>query len=115
MLCSPGNKVNNGQIIGELVDTKYQTKTGGFIKYKDHPNNFQGKHRLLWISEETHEIKKDISLLMVENNTYVESGSEIIKDIKTENAGYLKVIEENGIVEKIIIKVGKILKTNKEI
>jgi DNA-directed RNA polymerase subunit beta' len=115
MLCSPGNKVNNGQIIGELVDTKYQTKTGGFIKYKDHPNNFQGKHRLLWISEETHEIKKDISLLMVENNTYVESGSEIIKDIKTENAGYLKVVEENGIVEKIIIKVGKILKTNKEI
>lgn len=29
MLCSPGNKVNNGQVIGELVDTKYRTKTGG--------------------------------------------------------------------------------------
>ena len=115
MLCSPGNKVNNGQIIGELVDTKYKTKTGGFIKYKDHPDNFQEKHRLLWIPEETHEIKKDISLLMVENNTYVESGTEIIKDIKTKNAGYLKVIEENGIVEKIIVKVGKILRTTKEI
>jgi len=115
MLCSPGNKVNNGQIIGELVDTKYRTRTGGFIKYKDHPNNFQEKHRLLWISEETHEIKKDISLLMVENNTYIESGTEIIKDIKTENAGYLKVIEENGIVEKIIIKVGKIIRTTEEI
>lgn len=115
MLCSPGNKVNNGQIIGELVDTKYKTKTGGFIKYKDHPDNFQEKHRLLWIPEETHEIKKDISLLMVENNTYVESGTEIIKDIKTKNAGYLKVIEENGIVEKIIVKVGKIFRTTKEI
>ena len=115
MLCSPGNKVNNGQIIGELVDTKYQTKTGGFIKYKDHPSEFREKHRLLWIPEETHEIKKDISLLMVENNTYVESGIEIIKDIKTKNAGYLKVVEENGIVEKIIIKVGKILRTTKKI
>jgi DNA-directed RNA polymerase subunit beta' len=85
------------------------------FKYTDHPNNFQEKHRLLWISEETHEIKKDISLLMVENNTYIESGTEIIKDIKTENAGYLKVIEENGIVEKIIIKVGKIIRTTEEI
>jgi DNA-directed RNA polymerase subunit beta' len=52
---------------------------------------------------------------MVENNTYIESGTEIIKDIKTENAGYLKVIEENGIVEKIIIKVGKIIRTTEEI
>ena len=61
------------------------------------------------------EIKKDISLLMVKDNTYVEAGSEIIKDIRTENAGYLRVIEENGIVEKIIIKVGKIIKTAEEV
>jgi DNA-directed RNA polymerase subunit beta' len=115
MLCSPGNKVNNGQIIGELVDTKYRTKTGGVIKYKDHPNDYQEKHRLLWIPEETHEIKKDISLLMVKDNTYVEAGSEIIKDVKTENAGFLRVVEENGIVEKIIIKVGKILKATEEV
>ena len=115
MLCSPGNKVNNGQVIGELVDTKYRTKTGGFIKYKDHPKDFLEKHRLLWIPEETHEIKKDISLLMVEDNTYVEAGIEIIKDVKTENAGFLRVVEENGIVEKIIIKVGTILKANEEI
>ena len=115
MLCSPGNKVNNGQVIGELVDTKYRTKTGGIIRYKDHPNDFQEKHRLLWVPEETHEIKKDISLLMVENNTYVEAGIEIIKDVRTENAGYLEVIEENGIVEKIIIKVGKILKADEEV
>lgn len=114
MICSPGNKVSNGQIIGELIDTKYQTKTGGFVKYKDNPSDFEKEHRLFWIPEETHEIKKDISLLMVDNNTYVEAGSEIIKDIRTENAGYLTVVEENGIVEKIIIKIGKIVKTNEE-
>ena len=42
------------------------------------------QQRLLWISEETHEIKKDISLLMVTDKTYVEAGTEIIKDIKTQ-------------------------------
>ena len=109
MLCSPGNKINNSQIIGELVDTKYRTKTGGFIKYQNDSSEVGNKHRILWISEETHEIKKDISLLMVENHTYVESGTEIIKDVRTENTGYLEVIEENGIVEKLIIKVGKII------
>lgn len=41
---------------------------------------------------------------MVENNTYVEAGIEIIKDVRTENAGYLEVIEENGIVEKLLLK-----------
>jgi DNA-directed RNA polymerase subunit beta' len=113
MLCSPGNKINNSQIIGELVDTKYRTKTGGFIKY--HNDSNENEHRILWISEETHEIKKDISLLMVENNTYVEAGTEIIKDIRTENTGYLQVIEENGIVEKLIIKIGTIIKKEEEI
>jgi len=66
-------------------------------------------HRILWISEETHEIKKDISLLMVENSSYIEAGTEMIKDVKAENPGYLEIIEENGIVEKIIIKVGKVI------
>ena len=109
MLCSPGNKINNSQIIGELVDTKYKTKTGGFIKCKNEQNETEKTHRILWISEETHEIKKDISLLMVENNSYIEAGTEMIKDVKAENPGYLEIIEENGIVEKIIIKVGKVI------
>lgn len=113
MLCSPGNKINNSQIIGELVDTKYRTKTGGFIKYQNDSN--ENEHGIFWISEETHEIKKDISLLMVENNTYVEAGTEIIKDVKTENTGYLQVIEENGIVEKLIIKIGTIIEREEKI
>ena len=33
----------------------------------------------------------------------------MIKDVKAENPGYLEIIEENGIVEKIIIKVGKVI------
>ena len=109
MLCSPGNKINSSQIIGELVDTKYKTKTGGLIKYQNTLNDLEDRHHILWIPEETHEIKKDISLLMVRNNTYVEAGTEIIKDVRTENSGYLEVVEENGIVEKLIIKIGRII------
>ena len=112
MLCSPGNKINNSQIIGELVDQNYRTKTGGFIKHRTRRNGKENIQNLLWISEETHEIKKDISLLMVENDTYIEAGTEIIKDIKTQNSGYLEIIEDNGIVEKLIIKIGKIVKVN---
>ena len=109
MLCSPGNKINSSQIIGELVDTEYKTKTGGLIRYQNTLNDVGDTHHILWIPEETHEIKKDISLLMVRNNTYVEAGTEIIKDVRTENSGYLEIIEENGIVEKLIIKIGRII------
>ena len=109
MLCSPGNKINSSQIIGELVDTEYKTKTGGLIRYQNTLNDVGDTHHILWIPEETHEIKKDISLLMVRNNSYVEAGTEIIKDVRTENSGYLEVIEENGIVEKLIIKIGRII------
>ena len=116
LLCSPGNKINNSQIIGELIDDQYKTKTGGFFKYKnnDNPAKLEEKCHLLWIAEETHEIKKDISLLMVENHTYIEAGTELIKDLKAKNSGYLEIIEENGIVEKLIIKIGTIIKKEKE-
>ena len=115
MLCSPGNKINDSQIIGELIDQKYRTKTGGFIKYKEGPNGPKDQQRLLWISEETHEIKKDISLLMVTDKTYVEAGTEIIKDITTKGAGYLEVFEENGIVEKVVVRIGEVIKQNNEV
>ena len=114
MLCSPGNKINDSQIIGELLGTEYKTKTGGFLRLKDLPNEEKEEHRLLWISEETHEIKKDISLLMIENGVYAEAGTEIIKDVKTKNGGYVEIIEENGIVEKLIIKVGTVIEDSNE-
>ena len=41
---------------------------------------------------------------MVKIRHMSKSGTEIIKDIKTKSAGYLEVVEENGIVEKVIHK-----------
>ena len=36
---------------------------------------------LLWIPEETHEVNKDISLLMVEDGQFVEAGTEVVKEV----------------------------------
>jgi len=40
----------------------------------------------LWIPEETHEVNKDISLLLVEDGQY-EAGTEVVKDIFCQTAG----------------------------
>jgi DNA-directed RNA polymerase subunit beta' len=116
MHCSPGNKVTNSQILAELIDTSYYTSTGGFIKYSNKENSKITKHKrgyeviedltLYWIPEETHEINKDVSLLLVNNNQMIEKGQELIKDIYSLNSGFLSIIEENGIIKEIIIKPG---------
>jgi DNA-directed RNA polymerase subunit beta' len=116
MHCSPGNKISNSQIIAELVDNSYCTSTGGFIKYSPIDNSKITKHKrgyeviedttLYWIPEETHEINKDISLLLVNNNSMVSNQHELIKDLYSVNAGFLSINEDNGIVKDITIKPG---------
>ena len=75
MQCSPGNKITNDQTIAELCETTYQTPTGGFLRYSDTDRFKLTKNKrgyeviedlnIYWVPEETHEINKDISLLMV--------------------------------------------------
>lgn len=33
MKAAPGTKVINGQVVAELIDDHYRTKTGGILKY----------------------------------------------------------------------------------
>nr|QCI08975.1 RNA polymerase b'-subunit [Inkyuleea mariana] len=117
----PNKKISNNQIIGDLISNLYKTKTGGIIKYldlsilknKDHNQesyDILGSGYILWISEETHEINKDISLLLVKHGQFVEEGTEIIKNIFANNSGILEVIHKDGIIREIIIKPGQIYK-----
>lgn len=116
MQCSPGNKVSNNQIIAELSDNCYQTHTGGVIKYSTIDNcrvtkNKRGYEVLedvsfYWIPEETHEVNKDISLLMVETGDFIDEGSELVKDVRSLSSGFVEILEENGIVKEITIKPG---------
>ena len=122
LLCSPGNKIVHSQIIGELVEQEYQTSTGGIIKYEGVEVNKKNKNKkgyeitnegkIFWIPEETHEINKDISLLMIEEKKFIQKGDEIIKDLYAINSGYVEIIQEDNIVKEIIIKPGIIKQIN---
>lgn len=114
--CSPGNKVTNSQTIAELIDDSYYTSTGGFIKYPNSDSSKITKHKrgyeviedlvLYWVPEETHELNKDVSLLLVSNNTFVPMRTELVKDLYSLTSGFVSIEEDNGIVKEIIIKPG---------
>jgi DNA-directed RNA polymerase subunit beta' len=114
---APGTKVNNGQVVAELDDHTYLTKTGGTVRYanglevarrgraKQGYEVIQGGS-LLWIPEESHEVNKDISLLLVEDGQYVDAGTEVVKDIFCQSSGTVAVTQKNDILREIVIKPG---------
>ncbi len=116
---TPGTKVQNGQVVAELIDDRYRTTTGGLLKYAAVEVQKKGKAKLgyevvqggtlLWIPEETHEVNKDISLLLVEDGQYVEAGTEVVKDIFCQNNGVVEVTQKNDILREVVVKPGELL------
>lgn len=119
LLATPGTKVQNNQVVAELISDEYRTTTGGLIKYAGVEVAKKGKAKqgyevvqggtLLWIPEESHEINKDISLLLVEDGQYVEAGTEVVKDIFCQNSGVVEVTQKNDILRELVIKPGEVL------
>jgi DNA-directed RNA polymerase subunit beta' len=116
---TPGTKVQNGQVVAELIDDRYRTTTGGLLKFAGVEVQKKGKAKLgyevvqggtlLWIPEETHEVNKDISLLLVEDGQYVNAGDEIVKDIFCQNSGVVEVTQKNDILREVVVKPGELL------
>ncbi|MBE9198037.1 MULTISPECIES: DNA-directed RNA polymerase subunit beta'' [unclassified Nodularia (in: cyanobacteria)] len=116
---TPGTKVQNGQVVAELIDERYRTNTGGFLKFGGVEVQKKGKAKLgyevvqggtlLWIPEETHEVNKDISLLLVEDGQFVEAGTEVVKDIFCQNSGVIEVTQKNDILREVVVKPGELL------
>ncbi|MBD2495517.1 DNA-directed RNA polymerase subunit beta'' [Nostoc sp. FACHB-280] len=116
---TPGTKVQNGQVVAELIDDRYRTTTGGFLKFAGLEVQKKGKAKqgyevvqggtILWIPEETHEVNKDISLLLVEDGQFVEAGSEVVKDIFCQNSGVVEVTQKNDILREVVVKPGELL------
>ncbi|MGK7930844.1 MAG: DNA-directed RNA polymerase subunit beta' [Microcystaceae cyanobacterium] len=113
---TPGTKVPNHAIVAEMAEERYRTATGGMLRYGGvevaKGSRKQGYEitkggSLLWIPEETHEVNKDSSLLLVDNGKYVEAGTEVVKDIFCQSAGVVEVVEKNGILREIIVKPGE--------
>jgi DNA-directed RNA polymerase subunit beta' len=113
---TPGSKVENHEVIAELMDDSYRTTTGGILKYAGVEVAKRGKAKqgyevikggtLLWIPEECHEVNKDISLLLVEDGQYVEAGTEVVKDIFCQTKGVVEVTQKNDILREIVVKPG---------
>ncbi|NDJ21250.1 DNA-directed RNA polymerase subunit beta'' [Nostoc sp. B(2019)] len=116
---TPGTKVQNGQVVAELIDDRYRTTTGGFLKFAGVEVQKKGKAKLgyevveggtlLWIPEETHEVNKDISLLLVEDGQFVEAGTEVVKDIFCQTSGVVEVTQKNDILREVVVKPGELL------
>ena len=114
---SPGSKVSNGEVIADLTDERFRTKTGGLVKYapglsvkkaRSSKNGFEVSQggTLLWIPQETHEINKDISLLMIEDMKWIEAGTEVVKDIFSQTSGIVTVTQKNDILREITVRNG---------
>lgn len=116
LIATPGTKLANGGVVAELEDTQYHTHTGGVIKYSGVETTKKGKGKqgyevvqggtLLWIPEETHEVNKDLSLLLVEDGQFVEAGTEVVKDIFCQSSGVVEVTQKNDILREVVIKPG---------
>nr|YP_009511669.1 RNA polymerase b''-subunit [Melanthalia intermedia]AXI97546.1 RNA polymerase b''-subunit [Melanthalia intermedia] len=123
----PNKNIVDNQLIADLITNIYRTTTGGIIKYldlsvsskkTDYENkkdyyDILGGGYVLWIPEETHEINKDISLLLIQHGEYVEAGAEIVKNIFANSSGVLDIFHKDGIIREIIIKPGMLHFVNK--
>ena len=116
----PHEQLYNNQIFGELLSEVYKTRTGGIIKYLDLPvvkkiqnsndeyYDILGAGYILWIEEETHEINKDISSLLVKHGDFIESGTEIVDNLYAQNSGIVELQEKDNIIKEIVIKPCKV-------
>ena len=78
-------------------------------KKQDHlKNGFEVSQggTLLWIPQETHEINKDICLLMTEDMKWIEAGTEVVKDIFSQTSGIVTVTQKNDILREITVRNG---------
>ena len=113
----PGSKIGNNEVIAELADDRFKTQTGGLVKYapgltikkaRSAKNGYEVSKggTLLWIPQETHEINKDISLLMIKDRQWIEAGTEVVKDIFSQTSGIVTVTQKNDILREIIVRSG---------
>lgn len=107
-----GTVVENGMIVGELIDDKYSVASSGEIRYEDveidERRIVTKPGKVLFIPDEVHQISKDAALKLVESGTFVEAGTEVVKDVKTHIDGIVEIVEDNDIIHEVIIRPGEI-------
>ena len=104
--------VENGMIIAELIDDEYSVASSGEIRYMgievDDNQIITKPGSVVFIPEEIHQISKDASLKMVESNTFVTAGTEVVKDLYTHIDGIVEIKEFNDIIHEVVVRPGEI-------
>ncbi len=110
--CPIDTTVENGMIIAELIDDEYKVTSSGEIRYKgievDENQVVTKGGQVVFIPEEIHQISKDSSLKLVESGTYVEAGTEVVKDLYTHIDGIVDIKEFNDIIHEVVIRPGEL-------
>ena len=104
--------VENGMIIAELVDDECSVSSSGEIKYIDievDDNQIVTKPgNIVFVPEEVHQINKDSSLKMVDNGTFVTTGTEVVKDVYCHIDGIVEFKEFNDVIHEVTIRPGEV-------
>ena len=110
--CPVDTTVENGMIIAELIDEEHKVESSGEIRYNgvevDENQVVTKAGEAIFIPEEIHQISKDSSLKLVESGTYVEAGTEVVKDLYTHIDGIVEIKEFNDIIHEVVIRPGEI-------
>ena len=61
---------------------------------------------LIWLCEETYELKCDKNILLVQNGNFISKNFEIIPNVLSKTAGIISISQKNNIIEEIAIKAG---------
>ncbi len=110
--CPVDTTVENGMIIAELIDDEHKVTSSGEIRYNGievGENQVVTKGgEVIFIPEEIHQISKDSSLKLVESGTYVEAGTEVVKDLYTHIDGIVEIKEFNDIIHEVVVRPGEL-------
>jgi DNA-directed RNA polymerase subunit beta' len=110
--CPIDTTVENGMIIAELIDEEHRVSSSGEIRYNgievDENQVITKAGEVVFVPEEIHQISKDSSLKLVESGTFVEAGSEVVKDLYTHIDGIVEIKEFNDIIHEVVIRPGEL-------
>ncbi len=111
-----GTMVENNSIIAELIDESTMVPTSGEIRYDDVEVDDQRvltkPGKVYFIPEEIHQVSKDASLKMAESGTFVEAGTEVVKDVVTRISGIVEIVEDNDIIHEVIVRPGELFRVD---
>ncbi len=109
----PNEALENKSIIAELVDDGVlAVNSSGEIKYDglevDDSRIITQTGRVIFIPEEVHYLSKDIGLKLVENESIVKAGQEIVKEVFTHLDGVVTLKVDNDIIHEVVVRPGEV-------